>query len=66
MYLTFWGFFGSICYLSRFFLVQMLGGGRWYNLGFLSTKGGGVVQNRRNHHSNCNSSCVREDMLWTI
>ena len=20
----------------------------------------------RNHHSNCNSSCVREDMLWTI
>jgi hypothetical protein len=20
----------------------------------------------RNHHSNCNSSCVPEDMLWTI
>ena len=28
---------------------------------------GHLVEGRgRNHHSNCNSSCVREDMLWTI
>ena len=27
---------------------------------------GEILTNRRNHHSNCNSSCVREDMLWTI
>ena len=26
----------------------------------------GREQEERNHHSNCNCSCVRKDMLWTI